>query len=124
MPAYRHVRFGCLHCFVDGAIGFAQAVCHGRHDHSGRQFVTTQTSSIEQSGYRTWHPFIRACHRCVLLRRHCFALSCCGRRSTPVTCLTSVIESNGSPSFSCARRIASASGPLVKQYALPSATLT
>ena len=51
---------------------------------------------------------------CTALQIH-FPVELPGLRSTPVTRLTSVMESNGKWNFSCARRMASASGPFVKQ---------
>src|SRR5262245_57756133 len=67
------------------------------------------------------HVLIENIHGSMPLAKH---QSNSGRRSTPVTLFTSVIESKGKFSFSCARRMASLSGPFVKQKALRPFTFT
>src|SRR5262245_28685837 len=60
------------------------------------------------------------CQPCVYFDSLCFGT----RMSAPVTRRTSVIESNGRSITACAFRIASSSGPDMKQNALPSSRFT
>jgi hypothetical protein len=92
----------------------------GRH-FLDRQLLQNITSSYYRVAWEPQHILIENTPGSMPLAKH---QSNSGRRSAPVTLLTSVIESKGMFSFSCARRMASPSGAFVKQKALRPFTFT